>query len=571
MLRKRYRRIVFFFIRVITRLLWWDLFMARVGFHRWAKRTREERLHDIAQNYRTLAVEMGGVLIKVGQFLSARIDVLPQIVTDELSGLQDKVPPEKFEPIRRLAERELGVSLAEEFVKFEEEPLAAASLGQVHRAKLRDTPPREQGLEHTGEAANSSRWVVVKVQRPNLEALINTDLAALRTVGNWLKRYKPIRKRADIPALLDELTRILYEEMDYLAEGRNAEAFRANFAGRDDVRVPRVIWSHTTRRVLTLEDVYAIKITDYEAITEAGVDRTEVAKRLFDVYLEQIFHHEFFHADPHPGNLFVETILGEDENGRGESGIGWRLTFVDFGMMGQIPPNTRAGLRELAIAVATQDAKRLVKSYQILGFLLPGADLSLVEEAEAAAFERFWGKSMAELQEIGFEEMHEFAKEFRGLLYDMPFQVPQDLILLGRCVTILSGMCAGLDPNFNLWESISPFAQELMAEEVVGGWEFWRDEVAEWVRAAVAMPKRLDRTLALMEGGKLEVQTPGLARNLARLESSLRRLVGVLLFAALLLGGVQLYASGNLVLGGILLGGAFFSLAWSFLVKPRRR
>jgi predicted unusual protein kinase regulating ubiquinone biosynthesis (AarF/ABC1/UbiB family) len=560
MLRARYRRIVFYFGRVILNLLWWDVFLARLGLRRLGRRNRHRRMQRIAESYRSLAIEMGGVLIKAGQFLSARVDVLPKEVTDELAGLQDEVPPEDFEAIRQLAESELGERLEQRFAHFDQQPLAAASLGQVHRASLRITPTPDSETPD-----NAQVNVVVKVQRPNIEAIIRTDLAALNTVGKWLKRYKPIRKRADVPALMDEFSRILFEEIDYLAEGRNAETFQANFDGRQDVRVPRVFWQHTTQKVLTLEDVYGIKITDYAEITEAGIDRKQVAKRLFDTYLEQIFKHEFFHADPHPGNLFVENLPDADD------ADAWRLTFVDFGMVGRIPANTRAGLREAVIGIGTQDSQRVVQAYRLLGMLLPGADLGLLEKAEEAMFERFWGKSMSELADIDFDEMHEFAKEFRELIYDMPFQVPQDLMFLGRCVAILSGMCTGLDPEFNVWEAIMPFARDLLAEEVGGGWDFWRDEALDLVKTTAFLPRRLDRTLDLVERGKLEVRLPELSTHLKRLEAVMRRLNGALIFAALLMGGVQLYVADKLILGGILLGGAFLALLWAFVAGIRRR
>jgi predicted unusual protein kinase regulating ubiquinone biosynthesis (AarF/ABC1/UbiB family) len=551
MLRTRYRRIILFSTRVIASLITWKLILPRLGFRKWAQQTRSDRLRRIAAAFRALAVEMGGVLIKVGQFLSSRLDVLPIEVISELAGLQDEVPAEDFADIRRVAETELGAPLLSKFARFDKVPLAAASLGQAHRAEIK-TPVES--------ADGSFSTVVVKVQRPNIEAIVATDLAALRTVGNWLHRYPPIRRRADIPMLLAEFSRILYEEMDYLAEGRNAETFGANFAGRPDVLVPRVVWTHTTRRMLALEDVYGIKITNYDAITAVGIDRAAVARRLFDTYLKQIFDDGFFHADPHPGNLFV--FPDDDEGGQN-----WRLTFVDFGMAGRVPPNLRAGLREGGIAIGTQDAARVVKAYQMMGVLLPHADLELLEKAEAQAFERFWGKSMTELQQISHKEMMEFAREFRELIYTMPFQVPQDLILLGRTLAILFGICTGLDPQFNVWHSIVPFAQKLIAEEALSGWEFWVGELGGMARTLLALPRRAETLLGQLERGELAVQVPRLARLISRLEQSIRRTAGGVVFAALLMGGVQLHLAGQVVFGSVLFAGAGLALLWVILAR----
>ena len=571
MLASRYRRLILFFARAIASLALWELVWPRLGLGGWAKRTRSGRLRQIARRFRTLAIHMGGVLIKMGQFLSARLDVLPEEITSELAGLQDEVPAENFADIRRLAEAELGAPLAEKFAGFDAVPLAAASLGQAHRARLKQ-------VAFSQDAGFLS--VVVKVQRPDIARLIATDLAALRTVGGWLKRYPPLSRRADVPALLAEFTRILYEEIDYLAEGRNAETFAAHFQGRPDVRVPRVVWTHTSRRVLTLEDVYAIKITDYQAITAAGVDRAEVARRLFEAYLRQIFRDGFFHADPHPGNLFVAPHPplpssgsdGAPAGAGGEGGEGWQLTFVDFGMVGRVSPNLRTGLREMAIAIGTRDAARLVKSYQMLGVLLPRADLALLERAEAKVFERFWGKSMAELRQIGPQEMREFAHEFRGLIYHMPFQIPQDLILLGRTMAILSGMCTGLNPHFNVWNEIAPLAHKLLAEDAehASGWEFWLDELGHWFRSLLTLPTRLDAVLGMMERGELPVVAPQIAEQVNRLEGVMRRMVGGVIFAALLVSGVQLYLSGQMLFGGILLASAGVVLVWVVALAQSR-
>jgi predicted unusual protein kinase regulating ubiquinone biosynthesis (AarF/ABC1/UbiB family) len=538
----RYRRITFFFARVIAGFVFWDLFLARIGFKRWAEHSRSKRLQKIARDYHALAVRMGGVLIKVGQFLSARADVLPEEITTELAGLQDEVPPEDFKAIRSLAEAELGAKLEETFAQFDVEPMAAASLGQVHRAKLNTSPEEENSAVVD---------VVVKIQRPNIEEIINVDMAAFNKVGKWVMRYEPIRRRANVPAILAEFSRILYEEIDYMAEGRNAETFAENFEGAEGICVPRVLWTHTTKRVLTLEDVYAIKITDYSEIEAAGVARNAVAVRLFDTYMQQIFNDGFFHADPHPGNLFVQPDEGEN---------GWQLTFVDFGMVGHVPPNARAGLRELAIALATQDSSRLVKSYQMLHVLLPHADLELIARAESLAFDRFWGKSMDELKQISFEEMHEVAKEFRELVYAMPFQVPQDLVFLFRTVAILSGICTGLDPDFNFWEVLTPYAKKLLAEEAGSNWEYWLSEIGGYAQTLIGLPRKADKVLGKLERGEIALKLPATETQLQRVNRTLNRLVSTILFLAFLTNGVWLYINQEYVPAAILAFGAILSL-----------
>jgi predicted unusual protein kinase regulating ubiquinone biosynthesis (AarF/ABC1/UbiB family) len=546
-LRARYRYIMAFFTRAVAGFIFWELLLPRLGLRALTRRTRSDRSTRLASRFRAMAIRMGGVMIKVGQFLSSRLDILPPEITEELSGLQDEVPPEDFDAIRTLAEAELGARLEDVFERFDPDPLAAASLGQVHRARLRADAAQAEGFQE----------VVVKIQRPFIEQLVEVDFSALHRVAGWLMHYGPIRKRVNVPALVKELETTVYQEIDYLAEAGNAETFSRNFAERKRIHVPRVIMSLTTKGVLTLENVFAIKITDYEAITAAGIDRGQVAKVLLDTYLKQIFEDGFFHADPHPGNLFITPIPATDEKK-----ASWRLTFVDFGMVGTVPENLSEGLHELLIGVGTRDASRVVHSFQTLDVLLPGADLKLIERAEAQLFDRFWGMSMSELRSVDHREMMQFAMQFRELMYEMPFQLPHNLLLLGRTVAILSGMCTGLDPNFNLWAQLSPYARKLVTEEGSSNWDMWLDEIGGLLKELMALPAQTGRVLTRMERGELIVNTPQTNRQIYHLEGAVNRLTGSVVFAAFLFGGVWLYRGGDANLAYVFWGLSSVSLFW---------
>jgi predicted unusual protein kinase regulating ubiquinone biosynthesis (AarF/ABC1/UbiB family) len=554
--RRRYRRIILFFARAILHVIWWDLLLARVAGDR-VRRTRPDRLRQIARRFRKLAIEMGGVMIKAGQFLSSRVDVLPPEITAELAGLQDEVPAEPIDAIRAVILAELGQPPEALFACFEDQPQAAASLGQTHRARLKP-----------GDGGSS---LIVKVQRPGIERLIETDLAALRTVAGWLMLYGPIRRRVNLPALAQEFARTTWAEVDYEAEADHARRFATMFADDPEVCIPAVFPAFSTRRVLTLEDVEHIKITDFAGIERAGISRPRVARKVLDVYLRQIFEAGFFHADPHPGNLFVRPT---GRQAAGEDGRPFEVIFVDFGMVGRLPAQSKQQLREILFAVALRDAHRMVRAYQQLGLLLPGADTERVEQATAQVMDRFWGMSVTEMIQMDRAAIGDLALEFRDLLFDLPFQVPQDLVFLGRAVSMLSGLTTALDPDFNPWPPIETYAQGLLADgRRWPGLQAGLATVGEAARMMLGLPVALDTFLRRASEGDLRVRLVAdrpLDRQLIRMEKALDRLLWGLVAASSLLAGTLLYVDHHVTLGVAGWTVAGMSLFWAVLTGRGR-
>jgi predicted unusual protein kinase regulating ubiquinone biosynthesis (AarF/ABC1/UbiB family) len=560
---KRYRKVRWFFAKAFLHILWWDVILNRPVLQ-WFRSSPLPRWQNIASRYRELAVEMGGVLIKLGQFLSVRVDILPREVIVELAGLQDEIPPEPLDKIVAQIEDDFQRPLTQLFSWLSPLPLGAASLAQVHRARL-----------------PSGQEVVVKVLRPGIGVLVETDLTAIGLAIRWLKLYHRVSRRIDLDALAEEFIRITRQELDFEAEGRNAERFAEDFAHDPQVYVPAIHRDYSAARTLTLEHVGYIKIGDLAAVEAVGISRGEVARKFYGIFMEQLFVTNFVHADPHPGNVFIKPLAHPDEGDvvfKPDDPVPYKpdrpfqIVFVDFGMMATIPSRLRSALQEFAIGVGIRDARKVVQSYANAGVLLPNADLKRLEQATADMFGRLWGIRMGQVRDLALDEARYFYKEYRDIVYDMPFQFPVDLLFVLRASGILSGMSTNLDPEFDPWAETIPFAERLAQEKLHQKGREWFEDLTMLGQLVYKLPTQLDRVLGDVECGDLTVQTslaPDARRALRNLEQSVSRLTWVILAVGLLIAGVQLRSAGDQPeLGGWLMAAALAVLVTGVL---RRR
>lgn len=506
-----------FLARTLVAIWLWEFVLPhrlRLGF---LNRDPAERRRQWAREYRAFAISLGGVWIKLGQFFSSRADILPPDLTGILADLQDEVSPVAYADIERQIVRELKGEPTQFFTTFDQIPRAAASLGQVHFATL-----------------PSGRPVAVKVQRPGIRAIIEVDLRALRGAIEVLKGISFIRRRANLNALYDEFSSALFLELDYVAEGRSAEQFAENFANDRQVSLPVPHWPLTTMRVLTLERVSGIKINNYAELEAAGVSRAQVAQKVFKVYLKQVFEDGFFHADPHPGNLYIRPKGEKPTDGTPRD---FELIFLDFGMVGHISEKTRALLRRMVIATVQRDYPELVRLAKELGFLLPEADNKALVIAIETLFERFYGLNMAELTKIDYNEIEQLTKQFRNLLFDFPFQLPQDFIFLGRTLSMLAGLATGLDPNFSPVAGLEPFARRLIGAEAGNLVNEYAREASELFGLLLALPRRMDRLLRRVEDGDLAAESlQPMVDGMSGIEGAINRLTDTMLMMAFSVG-----------------------------------
>jgi predicted unusual protein kinase regulating ubiquinone biosynthesis (AarF/ABC1/UbiB family) len=424
------------------------------------------------------AVSLKGLMIKVGQFMSARVDLLPKAYTQKLSLLQDEVPPAPIEEIREKIKAELGAPPETLFASFDEIPLASASFGQVHRAVLK-VP-----------LSDSTTDVAIKIQYPHIEAIVATDLKAIRLIVLVLQRIFT-HIRFDI--LTREFERIVRLELNYIAEAKNAEKFHKLFLEDDRFVVPKVVWQFTTERVLTLTMVTGIKINHFDALEKAGVCLKEVAQLLVESYMKQIFLYRFFHADPHPGNLFVQPA--------GKKGL--RLVFVDFGMMQEIDDKTDQGLRKTILAIINRDTPLISRGLMDLGFISRkhrGGRLSEIEQVVQFFMDRYRDISPRAFKTITIDDIAKDLGETFSIYSSL--QVPNLFILAGRAVGMLNGLCSQLDPDANIIDLAQPYAKKF-ARSRSGIKEVLR-QGKELLSALLSLPAALSSFLELSHGSGVQ-------------------------------------------------------------------
>jgi ubiquinone biosynthesis protein len=365
--------------------------------------------------------ELGPTFMKLGQVLSTRPDLVPPTLESELSLLQDAAPTVRFGDIEATVERALGQSLGEVFDRFDRTPLAAASIGQVHAATLPD-----------------GRDVVVKVRRPRVADQVDVDLALLAKLAAIAARNQTLARRYDPVGLAREFAQTLRAELDYLREGRNADLVAAGFVGDDRVHIPAVCWEQTRVDVLTEERVHGIKVDDLQALDAAGLDLPTVARTFVDAYLTMVFVHGFFHADPHPGNVFVEQAE--------------RIGFVDFGMVGSVSAHIARGLSAILLALVGCDAARMTHGLLRLGIAIEDIDRAALERDLAALLTRHAGRPLEELR-VG-----PLLAEVMAIVRAHQLHLPSELALLLKTVMMCEGVAAQLDPNFELLPRLVPYA-----------------------------------------------------------------------------------------------------------------
>lgn len=480
--------------RVIVSYLWLR-FWARWRSDEWVDRElRSTHLRNAKRIERTIC-ELQGLFIKVGQVISIMTNFLPEEFRRQLEGLQDHVPPRPYPDIAARIREELGGEPDAVFASFDKVPIASASIGQVHRARL-----------HTGED------VAVKVQYPDIDEIVRGDLRTMRRIFRIVQWFVPYQGLDDV---YREIRGIVLAELDFRAEADNGDRIAANFTGRADVAFPRVVRERSTARVLTTRFEAGVKISDNVGTKQLGLDRRALARQVVEVYCQQIFTDGVYHADPHPGNLLVRPAA----SGEGAA----ELVFLDFGAVATISPEFRQGIIELVQGGLTRDTPRIVRAMRQMGFVARGADDRVFEQvieyfhdrfSESISLDTLNLKDLKVDPEKTFEKSLESLADLRKMDISLrelseSFYVPKEAIVLERTLLLLMGLCTELDPTLNPMEVIRPYL-----ERFVLGDSDWSavlvDTSRDVVMSVASLPGELRRFLRLAHAGDLRLRVANL-------------------------------------------------------------
>ncbi|MBG6237849.1 ubiquinone biosynthesis protein [Mycetocola sp. CAN_C7] len=478
------------------------------------------------ERLRLVLEELGPTFVKLGQLLSTRPDLLPPDYITELSKLQDAAPPVPIDAITEAIQSEFGLGPAGVFAEFDEKPVASASIGQAHGALLAD-----------------GTSVIVKVRRPDAVQKVHEDLEILQNLADRADRYWERARTYNIHGLVQEFSQTLRAELDYLQEGRNAERFAENFAGRTEVSIPRIFWETTTSRILTLERVSGIRITDVNALDSAGIDRAELARTGALLMLRMIFEDGFFHADPHPGNLFVQ------QDGS--------ITLIDFGMVGDIDAELQNRFIDFLIAFTRRQPDGLADALLDLSVTAGTGDRDRLRERLVSFVGDYSGKA---LSEIGFAHL---AAQLFGIVREQHLQLPREVALIFKVLIMIEGIGVQLDPDFDLLGVLTPYARRLLKKRLspAAMSERLLRASADTGALMMEMPARLRRILEQVDRSGIEVhlRAAELEPLVARTERIGNRVVAGLIAAALISGVGDLVArekrwrswEGALLSGGV--------------------
>lgn len=461
------------------------------------------------EHLRSALEELGTTFIKLGQILSTRADLLPPDYLAELSKLQDSAPAVPFEAIREAILKELGQPVEQVFLQFDPKPLAAASIGQAHAAKLKD------GTE-----------VVVKIRRPGVVEQVDEDLKILKELADALNGRLEFADRYDIPGIVEEFSETLRAELDYIREGHNAERFAENFTAERGLHIPRIYWETTTSRVLTLERIRGTKISDVASLDKQGIDRPALARFATDVVMQMVCEHGFFHADPHPGNFFIES------NGA--------IGLIDFGMVGTLDEQTQDHLADLLIYINHQDADRLMDVLLDLGVSKKPIDRASLRHDVQHLLSTYWGLPLGELK------ITALLNDVFATMRKNHLHLPSNLSLLLKTVIMIEGLGVKLDPEFRLTTALDSYADRLIMRKYspVKLIRNLGQASLDLARLGTEMPQQLRRIVNAAENGRLQVgmRPEGFDPIINRFEKISNRIVlGVI--AAAFINGLAVLAS----------------------------